>query len=123
MSVRIELTDNFIRQAKLLLKKYKSLPQDLNQLQKDLLHNPRLGISLGNGAFKIRLRIKSKGKGKSGGARVISFMSNNIISITNQEKSGPVIVYLLSIYDKSETETISNKELHELINLVQKLHN
>jgi mRNA-degrading endonuclease RelE of RelBE toxin-antitoxin system len=119
MSVSIELTDNFIRQAKVLLKKYRSLPQDLEQLQKDLIDNPKLGVSLGNGAFKIRLRIKSKGRGKSGGARVISFTNNNIITISNQDDSGKIIVYLLSIYDKSETETISNQELIELIKLVQ----
>jgi mRNA-degrading endonuclease RelE of RelBE toxin-antitoxin system len=118
MSVSIELTDNFIRQAKVLLKKYRSLPQDLEQLQKDLIDNPKLGVSLGNGAFKIRLRIKSKGRGKSGGARVISF-TNNIITISNQDDSGKIIVYLLSIYDKSETDTISNQELLELIKLVQ----
>ncbi len=61
-----------------------------------LLENPIKGVDLGQGCFKIRLAIKSKGKGKAGGARVIT-------CITFIQET----VYLLSIYDKSETETIS----------------
>lgn len=54
--------------------------------------------------YKIRMAIASKGKGKSGGARIITF-------VYILEKT----IYLLSIYDKSETVTISDKELRELI--------
>ena len=54
--------------------------------------------------YKIRMAITSKGKGKSGGARIITFVY--ILEET---------IYLLSIYDKSETATISDKELRELI--------
>ena len=120
MSVRVELTENFIREAKALLKRYRSLSDDLEQLMGELMTNPRLGTPLGNGAFKIRLRIKSKGKGKSGGARVISFLNNDVVAITKKQLSGETVVYLLSIYDKSDTATISNKELQELIDLLIK---
>ena len=51
------------------------------------------------------MAITSKGKGKSGGSRVITHWH---ISQTT--------VYLLSIYDKSEKESISDKELKELLN-------
>ena len=54
--------------------------------------------------IKIRLAISSKNKGKSGAARVISFVK--IIDET---------VYLLSIYDKGEKETLSDKEIKELL--------
>jgi hypothetical protein len=54
--------------------------------------------------YKIRLSISSKGKGKSGGARIIT-------SIVIADE----IVYLLSIYDKSEQGDISNKELQEFL--------
>lgn len=54
--------------------------------------------------YKIRMAISSKGKGKSGGARIITFVY--VLAET---------IYLLSIYDKSETVTISDKELRELI--------
>lgn len=50
------------------------------------------------------MAITSKGKGKSGGARVITF-----VYIQDE------IVYLLSIYDKSDKENISDKELRDLI--------
>jgi hypothetical protein len=45
----------------------------------------------------------SKGKGKSGGARVITYVKE----VAN-------IVYLSSIYDKGENETISNYELNQI---------
>ena len=54
--------------------------------------------------YKIRMAITSKGKGKSGGARIITFVY--VVEET---------IYLLSIYDKSETTSISDKELRELI--------
>jgi hypothetical protein len=50
------------------------------------------------------LAIASKGKGKSGGARVITH-----IVLTEKE------VYLLTIYNKSEKEDLSIKELQELL--------
>nr|WP_255353670.1 type II toxin-antitoxin system RelE/ParE family toxin [Pedobacter sp. R20-19] len=59
---------------------------------------------MGKNCFKIRIAITSKGKGKSGGARVIT---NFIITEST--------VYLLSIYDKSEQDNISDKELLELL--------
>jgi hypothetical protein len=65
---------------------------------------PTLGTALGNNCFKIRLSIASKGKGKSGGARVITYFQ---ISGTT--------VFLLSIFDKSDKENISDKELAELL--------
>ena len=59
-----------------------------------------MGNALGNNCFEIRMAITSKGKGKSGGARIITY-------IVNAEKE----ILLVSIYDKSEKETISNKEI------------
>ena len=63
-----------------------------------------MGTPLGNNVYKIRLAITSENKGKSGGARVISF-----VKIINET------VYLLSIYNKGEKESISNKEIEELL--------
>lgn len=71
MSYTIELTDNFKKEAKKLIKKYASLRTELG---KELTENPTLGIPLGNDVYKIRLSIASKNKGKSGGARIISFV-------------------------------------------------
>lgn len=71
MKVTVRITINFKSEAKPLLKKYKSLTNDLLNLEKELVENPRLGTPLGKDAYKIRLKITSKNKGKSGGARVI----------------------------------------------------
>ncbi len=70
----------------------------------DLKNNPEQGIAIGKNCFKIRISIASKGKGKSGGARVIA---NFVVTHAT--------VYLLSIYDKSEKENLSDKELEDLL--------
>ena len=63
----------FVRQAKILAKRYKSFKSDLINLQASLLSSPELGIDLGNGVRKVRMAIASKNRGKSHGARVITF--------------------------------------------------
>lgn len=104
MSYNIELSDNFIKEAKKLIKKYASLTSEISALGKELAENPTMGTPLGNDVYKIRLPIASKRRGKSGGARVISFVK--IISET---------VYLLSIYSKGEKDAISDKEIKDIL--------
>ena len=104
MSYKIEITDNFKKEAKRLVKKYPSLKQEIISLGKILINNPTFGTPLGDNVFKIRLSIASKNKGKSGGARVISYFK--VIAET---------IYLVSIYNKSEKETISTKEIEQLM--------
>ena len=94
----------FEKQTKRLLKKHPSLKVELLQLVQSLKQNPEQGTSIGKSCFKIRIAIASKGKGKRGGARVIT----NFIITDNT-------VYLLSIYDKSEKDNLSDKELQELL--------
>ena len=114
MKISVRLTKGFSRQAKPLLKKYHSLASELAQLENDLQVNPKLGSPLGQNSFKIRLSVKSKGKGKSGGLRVISHLENEIIS-TIEILDDEIIIYLLAIYDKSDTATITENELRNLI--------
>ena len=64
--------------------------------------------------MQIRLQIKSKGKGKSGGARVISYLETILVEQADHTK-GEITVNLISIYDKSDVATISDKELKNLI--------
>ena len=104
MSYKIELTDNFKKEAKKLIKKYTSLRTEIVALGKELSENPTTGTALGNDVYKIRIAIASKNKGKSGGARIISFVK--IIDET---------VFLLSIYSKGEKDTISDKEIEVLL--------
>ncbi|MBP6238273.1 MAG: type II toxin-antitoxin system RelE/ParE family toxin [Saprospiraceae bacterium] len=104
MSYKIELTETFKNEAKKLIKKYPSLRTEIIELGKELAENPTNGTPLGNDVYKIRLGIASKNRGKTGGARVISFVK--IIDET---------VYLLSIYNKGEKDTISEKEIEQLL--------
>ena len=115
MKVTVKITRSFTSAAKPLLKKYKSLSKDLLDLEKELKTTPRLGTPLGKDVYKIRLKISSKGKGKSGGARVISLVETIVIGITEKLSQEDVMVNLLTIYDKSDVENISDRELKELI--------
>lgn len=108
MSYNIIPTQKFIKEAKRLVKKYPSLKKELTELFTQLSEFPKSGIPLGNNAYKIRVSIKSKGQGKSGGARVITYV------ITEDME-----VYLLTIYDKSELDTIDDKTLKVIINLIK----
>ena len=107
MSYSVITIPPFDRQLKRLSKKYSSLKEEFLELIISLEQNPEQGIKLSNNCFKIRIAIASKGKGKSGGARIIT---NIVIEDT--------IVYLLSIYDKSERETLTDKELEELLKII-----
>lgn len=108
MSFEVLYTDNFEHRPKKLAKKYRSVKNDLEKLITTLEKDPKQGTPIGKDCYKIRLAVTSKGKGKSGGARVI----------THLQVAGN-LVYLLSIYDKSGQENISDKELIELIKYIQ----
>jgi len=107
MSYNISTIPLFDKQAKRLAKKYPSLKKDLLALVEKIAIEPDYGTSLGNNFYKIRMSIASKGKGKSAGSRVITYMkvSNNII-------------YLASIFDKSEKSNITDKELEQIFKLI-----
>ena len=95
MNYKVIPVDKFKKEAKRLVKKYPSLKSELAELAEALSANPTMGTALGQEVYKIRVSIKSKGKGKSGGARIITYV------ITPQKE-----VYLLTIYDKAEFDSI-----------------
>ena len=100
MNFDVRTLPNFEREAKRLNKKYRSLKKDLLTLIKSLEKSPQQGEPIGNDFYKVRLAISSKRSGKSGGARIITCVK----IIKN-------VVFLTSIYDKSEKATITNQEL------------
>ena len=69
--------------------------------------NPYQGADLGHGSRKVRMAISAKGKGKSGGARVITL----ILAYSEEESE----IGLLYIYDKSEQESLTDKELSDIL--------
>ena len=104
MNYEVEAIPNFRKDLKKLAKKHTSIKEDFGNLLQSLEQNPIQGTFLGNNCYKIRMAITSKGKGKSGGSRVITFV-----------KISQKTVFLLSIYDKSEKEDISDTEIIELL--------
>ena len=105
-------SDEFRRPTKRLAKKYRSLAKDLLTLQELLQDNPYAGTDLGDGKRKIRLNIQSKGKGKRGGMRVITF---NVV-----KKETSITIYLITLYDKSEYENVSDKYVDQIIKHLDK---
>ena len=104
MNYSIELSANFKKEAKRLTKKYPSLKTELAELFTKLEENPTTGTPLGNDIYKIRLAIASKNKGKSGGARVLTFV-----------KVTETTILLFSMYSKGEVDSLTDKEIKELI--------
>jgi hypothetical protein len=106
MNYKIVTTDDFDRKVKSLAKKYHSFLNDLRHFQKELLEYPEMGVDLGDGIRKVRMAIASKNRGKSGGARVIT--CNVLIDGAGTK------IYLLTIYDKGEQDSISQNEIEYL---------
>ena len=104
MNYNIIPTHKFEKEIKRLIKKFPSLKNEYAYLISELKNNPTLGTSLGEDCYKVRLAIASKNKGKRGGARIITYVVVD-----------DVTVFLLTIFDKSEKSNISSKELKAII--------
>ena len=108
MQRTIETLPEFDRRSKRLRKKFAALGGELNALATALASAPVQGASLGNGLYKIRLGSASKGGAKSGGFRVVTYY----VELT---AAGDEVVYLVTIYDKSEEATIPKADLLALL--------
>lgn len=62
------------------------------------------------------MTIASKGKGKSGGARVITY---NV----QKQTTDKVLITLMSIYDKSEIDNVSDAYLRQLVQSIESRSN
>ena len=105
--ITIAYSSSFAKEFKRLARKYPSLESDLDALEAALQTNPELGESLGASLRKVRMAVSAKHAGKRGGARVITL---NCLAVGTEE--GKLV--LLAIYDKSEAETITTKDLRRL---------
>jgi hypothetical protein len=94
----------FEKELKQLAKKHTSIDKDFERLLKIISDNPFAGTKLGNNCFKVRMDIKSKRAGKRGGARVITCVK--LISTK---------LYLVSIFDKADRESISKEEINLIL--------
>lgn len=107
MNCKIDTTPDFARELKQLAKRYPSMKDDYRDFLEALRKSPLQGEPLGKHLRKVRFPITSKAKGKSGGARVIT---HTVLMDTNEAD-----ITLVTIYDKSDQASITNKELKQLI--------
>ena len=112
MKVTFDYLPEFERGAKALRKKYASFESDYETFLDELEKNPFSGEPLGKHTYKNRMAISSKGKGKSGGARVITY---NVQQLAGDE----VLITLMTIYDKSVMENVSDAYLRSLVQQIE----
>lgn len=109
-SFNVLTTDEFLKDAKSIVKVYPGFRKDLQNLIASLESNPATGNHLGNGIYKLRISISGKPAGKSFGARVIYW----IFTFRNT-------VFLLRVYDKSNKGDLTKDEMKNLVEAVRLL--
>ena len=100
----IKDTYAFNKAVKKLKKRYRHIEKDYIAFVNTIQTINDLGIDLGGGIYKVRIANSDKASGKSAGYRLISYLK----MIDNE-------LYLMFIYDKSDMENISEKEIDSLI--------
>jgi len=109
MNYDVNVVDEFKRDTKKLFKKYKSIKNDILELIEKLEEDYQIGIHLGSNLYKIRVKNSDVG-GKSGGYRVIYYTKLSSNSI-----------YLLSIYSKTQKESIDIEILKPIIDKLNQM--
>ena len=103
MNFKIETIPRFEKDVKKLKKKFPKIKNDLIDFIDKLSSNPKLGIDLGENIFKARVPNSSIPTGKSGGFRIITYYKKD------------TILYLVTIYSKTEQDTILTDKLRKII--------
>ncbi|MEG3880773.1 type II toxin-antitoxin system RelE/ParE family toxin [Microcoleus sp. herbarium19] len=104
--VEIRLTPEFQRKLKNLAKKYRQVPTDLQPVLEQLQLGDFLGDQIpgiGSPVMKVRIINSDTQKGKSGGYRLIYWISST------------KLIVLLDIYSKSDREDIEIDEIRQII--------
>lgn len=112
MKRRIIQTRNFEKEIDSLLSKYKILPEDFEDLKRNLVINPEIGdLIIGTGGLR-KTRLKSISSGKSGGFRVCYYYAKDDS------------IYLIYIYSKNSIENITaqdKKNFREIIKIIKSM--
>jgi mRNA-degrading endonuclease RelE of RelBE toxin-antitoxin system len=103
MNYKINTIPRFEKDVKKLKKNFPKIKNDLIEVINKLSSNPKLGITLGENIFKIRIPNSSVPTGKSGGFRIITYYKNNNT------------LYLVTIYSKSKQDNILTTKLKQII--------
>ena len=110
-TTKIELlfSDDFKIRLRTLLKRYRSIRNDLQPLLNELQSGNFIGDQIpgtGYTVFKVRLKNSDIQKGKSGGYRVI------------YQLRGDTYILLVVIYSKSDQDDIPANQIRDIINSV-----
>lgn len=105
--IQVEVTAEFQRNLRILVKKYRNIRNDIQpiirQLQLGELPGDRI-TGVGHTIFKLRVKNSDIQKGKSGGYRFIYY-----VKATTK-------IILITIYSKSDREDISAEEIQQILN-------
>ena len=107
MSYEVRVVDEFKKDVKKLLKKYRSIKTDILNLIENLEEDYNIGINLGSNLYKIRVKNSDIG-GKSGGYRVIYYTK-----LANGR------IYLLTIFSKTQKENIDITSLKPIVDKIE----
>ena len=107
--MNFETVSKFDKEVKKLSKKYNLIKEDLNNfiLNFDNIHKE--SITIKENLYKIRLSNSNKNKGKSAGYRIYYYLKINDT------------IYLLTIYDKAQIESINEDILNQYIKEIDKI--
>lgn len=108
--VNIRLTPEFQRRLRTLAKKYRQIQTDLAPILEQLQLKEFLGDQIpgiGFTVMKVRIKNSDSQKGKSGGYRLIYWISL------------PDLVILLDIYSKSEQQDVEVENIRQIIKGVE----
>jgi len=101
--VNFETSSLFDKQSKQLSKKFNLLKNDLEEFTNHFENYHTTATNIKINLFKVRVSNSNKNKGKSAGYRIYYYLKVDDA------------VYLLTIYDKSQIESINENMLIDLI--------
>jgi len=101
--VNFETVTRFDKEVKKLSKKYNLIKEDLNSFVLDFNKIHQEATSIKNNLYKVRVSNSNKNKGKRAGYRIYYYLKINDT------------VYFLTIYDKSQIESINENTLNQYI--------
>ncbi|MFZ2889802.1 type II toxin-antitoxin system RelE/ParE family toxin [Sulfuricurvum sp.] len=104
LGYEIQKTKLFEKLIDTLYKRFKNIESDIEAFGDDLDDVSKLGIHLGKNVYKVRIANSDKNKGKSSGYRLISYLKIEEGTLT-----------YLYIYDKSDLESLSEKQLDKIV--------
>lgn len=97
-------SETYKHSKKQLKKRFRNIDRDITAYLLSLTSIDDLGVSLGDGIYKARIANSDKNKGKSSGYRLIT-----LVQVIESN------LYLIYVYDKSDLENITEKELDEMV--------